>query len=286
MDKDIRHSVIAGSWYPGNPRILKEDIENFFHNVTEQSIDGQILGLIAPHAGYVYSGQIAAYSYKLIRRKKFDSVVVVGPSHRAYFHGASVYNRGGFETPLGIVPVDVSLAEKIIAESEMNSYIPSAHLQEHSIEIHLPFLQVALGEFSFVPIVMGDQDQTTCETLADSIFAAVGDRNTLIVGSSDLSHFHHYDKAVKLDDAALSHIAKMDSQGLLKALGNDACEACGGGPMAVTMIVSRKLGADASLSLKYANSGDVTGDRKSVVGYASAVFYKRNVSSNEMLTRN
>ena len=277
MDKDIRHSVIAGSWYPGNPRILKEAIENFFHNAAEQEVDGRIIGLVAPHAGYEYSGQTAAYAYKQIRGKKFDSVVAIGPSHRIYFHGVSVYDRGGFETPIGIVPVDMPLAQKIMAGSGMISYIPAAHLQEHSIEIQLPFLQVALGEFSFVPIAMGDQDQQTCETLADSIFTAVGDRNVLIVGSSDLSHFYTYDKAVKLDDVVLSHVAKMDGHGLLKALGNDACEACGGGPMAVTMIVSRKLSANASLVLKYANSGDVTGDRKSVVGYASAVFYNRNV---------
>lgn len=276
MDKDIRQSVIAGSWYPGNPRILKEDIDKFFQNVTDQEVDGQIIGLIVPHAGYVYSGQTAANSYNLIKGKKFDTVIIVGPSHRTHFHGVSAYDRGGFETPLGVVPIDISLAKRIMSQSGMISYIPAAHLQEHSIEIQLPFLQIALGEFSFVPLIMGDQTQQTCQILADSICAVVGDRNILIIGSSDLSHFHSYDKALKLDHLALSHIAKMDGQGLLKALENDMCEACGGGPMIVTMIVSQKLGANVSRLLKYANSGDVTGDRKSVVGYASAVLYKQS----------
>jgi AmmeMemoRadiSam system protein B len=274
VNTDIRKSVIAGSWYPGNPEILKADIESFFHHVADQDIHGQIIGLIAPHAGYVYSGQVAAYAYKKIRGERFDAVIVIGPSHRTYFQGVSVYNKGGYETPLGIVPVNVSLANRIMAQSGMVSYIPAAHMQEHSIEIQLPFLQVALGEFQFVPLVMGDQSQQACETLAESIRDAVGNQKVLVVGSSDLSHFHSYDKATTLDHVAISHMVKMDGQGLLRDLENDACETCGGGPVAATMMISQKLGAKSAALLKYANSGDVTGDKKSVVGYASAVFYK------------
>jgi len=273
VDKDIRSPVIAGTWYPDNPKILRADIENFFHNVPDGKIDGRIIGLIVPHAGYVYSGQIAAFAYKTIRGEIFDAVIVLGPSHRTFFHGVSIYNRGGYKTPLGVVPVDVALAKEIMAQSEMISYIPTAHSQEHSLEIQLPFLQVAFGEFRFVPLVMGEQDRQTCETLAESIFRAVGDRKVLIVGSSDLSHFHSYEKAVKLDNVVLKHIEKMDGRGLLKDLENNVCEACGGGPAIVTMMVSEKLGANRVKLLKYANSGDVTGDTRSVVGYASAVFY-------------
>jgi AmmeMemoRadiSam system protein B len=275
VNKDIRKSAIAGSWYPGNPGTLRADIDEFFQHVHEGKIDGQIMGLIAPHAGYAYSGQIAAYSYSTIRGDKFDAVVVIGPSHRTYFHGVSVYGKGGYETPLGVVPVDVSLANRIMATHDLISHIPAAHLQEHSVEIQLPFLQVALGDFNFVPLVMGDQSQHTCEALADSICAAVEGQKVLVVGSSDLSHFHSYDTAAKLDHVAISRIRNMDGQGLLVDLGNDACEACGGGPMVVTMMVSKKLGANGAELLKYANSGDVTGDKKSVVGYVSAVFYKK-----------
>jgi AmmeMemoRadiSam system protein B len=273
MDKDIRKSVIAGTWYPGSPKVLRTDIEDFFLHAPDVKIEGSIRGLIVPHAGYVYSGQIAAIAYKMIKRETFDAVLVLGPSHRTFFHGVSIYDRGGYETPLGILPVDVTLANDIMAQSEIISYIPAAHSQEHSIEIQLPFLQVVLGKFGFVPIVMGEQDRETCENLAEGIVNAINGRNILIVGSSDLSHFHSYEKAVKLDSVVLKRIEKMDGRGLLEDLEKNLCEACGGGPAAVAMMVSEKLGAERAKLLKYANSGDVTGDRRRVVGYASAIFY-------------
>jgi MEMO1 family protein len=273
MDKDIRKSAIAGTWYPGSPKVLQGDIEDFFLHAPDVRIDGSARGLIVPHAGYVYSGRIAAIAYKIIKGQTFDAVLVLGPSHRAMFHGVSIYDRGGYETPLGIVPVDATLANDIMAQSEIISYVPAAHREEHSVEIQLPFLQVVLGEFRFVPLVMGEQDLKTCEQLAESIVNAINGRNILIVGSSDLSHFHSYDKAVKLDSLVLKRVEKMDGPGLLEDLENNLSEACGGGPAAVTMMVSKKLGANRAKLLKYANSGDVTGDRRSVVGYASAIFY-------------
>lgn len=273
MSGDMRKSVIAGTWYPGSPRVLRADIENFFLNVPDVAIGGKIIGLVAPHAGYMYSGQIAAYAYRIIRGIVFDAVIVIGPSHRTHFRGVSVYDRGGYETPLGVVPVDVDLARRIIDQNELISYIPAVHLQEHSIEIQLPFLQVALEEFRFVPLMMGDQSREVCEILSESICKATGDRKVLIVGSSDLSHFYSYERAVKLDSIVLGHIEKMDHKALLKDLENDVCEACGGGPIIVTIMVSKRLGADRAGLLKYANSGDVTGETKGVVGYASAVFY-------------
>ncbi|MDI6777199.1 MAG: AmmeMemoRadiSam system protein B [Syntrophales bacterium] len=279
MNGDIRKSAIAGSWYPGSPKVLRADIEDFFHNVPEEKVKGRIVGLIAPHAGYMYSGQVAAYAYKLVRGATFDAVIIVGPSHRVPFQGVSVYNRGGYETPLGVVPVDAALAGKIMTHSSVASCIPSAHMQEHSVEIQLPFLQVALGEFSFVPFVMGDQNHQTCEDLAEAISQAIENQNVLIVGSSDLSHFYPYEKAVKMDAVVLAHIERMDAQGLLKDMGNNICEACGGGPAAVIMMVAKKTGADRAKVLKYANSGDVTGDRTSVVGYTSAVLYVSEIST-------
>ena len=271
---DVRKSVIAGSWYPGNPEILTSDIDGFLKNVPTELLNGKVLALISPHAGYVYSGQVAAYSYRLVEGETFDDVMVIGPSHRAFFHGVSIYNKGGYETPLGIVPVNVKLANDIIAQSPIISFVSAAHRQEHSVEIQLPFLQVVLDKFSFVPVVMGEQDGQTCEELADAIFESIAGKKVLIVGSSDLSHFHAYDKAVKLDSVVLDHIKKMDPEGLLRDLERGVCEACGGGPIAVAMLIAKKLGADRAKLLKYANSGDVTGDKNGVVGYASAVFYK------------
>jgi AmmeMemoRadiSam system protein B len=274
METGIRRSVIAGSWYPGDAQVLKADIERFFSHVADKDAHGDIVGLIAPHAGYMYSGQVAAHAYQQIRGKKFDAVIVVGPSHRAYFHGVSVYNRGGYETPLGVVPVDASLADSIMEHSEIVSCDEAAHVQEHSVEIQLPFLQIALGEFKFVPLVMGDQSRQACELLAECIYQSIRNQNVLVVASSDLSHFHSYDKAIKIDQLLLSHVKNMDEQSLLRDLEDDRCEACGGGPMASTIMVSKKKGAENAALLKYANSGDVTGDNKSVVGYAAVGFYK------------
>lgn len=275
---NIRKSSIAGSWYPDNPRILRTCISDFFQRVPEESILGNIVGLVAPHAGYIYSGQVAAYAYKMLQGHIFDAVIIIGPSHRFPFRGISIYDKGGYETPLGIVPVDGHLAGRIRAESRLVSAIPSAHLQEHSIEIQLPFLQYALGEFSFVPLLMGSQDRKTCEDLAAAIVKAVGQKKVLVVGSSDLSHFHSYEQALKLDALALGYLEKMDAEGFLKGLEEQQFEACGGGPAAVTMMAAERMGASRAKLLRYANSGDVGGDKQSVVGYGAAVFCTDNQS--------
>ncbi len=275
---EIRKSPIAGTWYPGEKSALCSGIESFFRKVPPLNIEGDVISLISPHAGYIYSGQVAAYAYKAVRGEKFDSVVVIGPSHRAYFHGVSVYNGGGYETPLGIVPVDTELVEGMIAQNSSVVSNPASQAQEHSIEIQLPFLQVALGSFRFVPLLMGDQDSSTCESLASTIRMAAGKKRILIVGSSDLSHYHPYEKAVKLDSAALRRMEALNPEALLSDLRSGTLEACGGGPMAVAMLAARDMGANGAKVLKYANSGDVTADKSGVVGYAAAVFFKRTKS--------
>jgi AmmeMemoRadiSam system protein B len=275
MNMDVlRKSVIAGSWYPGNPSALRRDIEKYFNSVPDTKLAGEVVAIIAPHAGYVYSGQVAAYAYKLVCGNNYDAVIVLGPSHRAAFHGVSVFSSGGYETPLGIVPVAEELAKQIKRNSKLVSDIPAAHLQEHSIEIQLPFLQYALGNFSFVPLVMGDQSASTCQELAQAIYDSIQGMKVLIVASSDLSHFHAYKEAINLDGVAIRHLKEGDAPGLLDSIESDNTEACGGGPMAVAILVARKFGANKAQVLKYANSGDVTGDKSSVVGYAAAIYYK------------
>jgi len=270
----IRKSIIAGSWYPGNPDVLRADIEKYFAVTSNLKLKGDIKALIAPHAGYIYSGQIAAYAYNLIRGKKYDTVIVIGPSHRVAFHGVSVFLGGGYETPLGVVPIGQAMARQIVYLNKDVQEIPEAHTQEHSIEIQLPFLQVALGKFSFVPLVMGDQNKSTCQNLAQAIQETAGNKSVLVVGSSDLSHFHDYQKAVKLDSISMKHLEAADAQGLMESLNANKTEACGGGPMAVCILAAKKMGALKAKVLKYANSGDVAGDKNSVVGYVSAVYYQ------------
>ena len=273
MQQEIRRSVIAGSWYPGDPKILRSKIEGYFRNVPDLDIRGKVIGLVAPHAGYIYSGQVAAYAYKEIRGKAYDAVIVISPSHRLHFEGVSLYRDGGYETPLGVVPVNEDMAERLLAASPMVADLPAAHAGEHALEIQIPFLQVALGAFTLIPLVMGSQDRKTCEELADAIHRTAGP-NVLIVGSSDLSHFHSYDEAVRMDKIVIDHLAKMDAPGLLRDLSAGRGEACGGGPAAATLMAASKRGADRAEILRYANSGDVTGDRGNVVGYAAAAFLK------------
>jgi hypothetical protein len=275
IDGRIRKSIISGTWYPGSKEELRATIGNFFKNISPLNLDGDVLSLISPHAGYIYSGQVAAYAYNAIRKKEYDAVIIIGPSHRMIFPGASIYDEGGYETPLGIVPINISLARKVVLEGERICSNPELHDQEHSIEIQLPFLQYVLGSLSLVPILMGDQDYETCRNVADAIIHASDGLSILVVASSDLSHYHPYTEAIRMDSVVLERIEKNDPEGLLKDLQKHKAEACGGGPVAVAMMVAKGLGGDRSKILKYSNSGDITGDRSGVVGYGAAVLYRK-----------
>ncbi|MGB7572615.1 MAG: AmmeMemoRadiSam system protein B [Thermodesulfobacteriota bacterium] len=273
--KEIREPAVAGAFYPDNPEVLSRDVRRYLENAKKEQLEGEIVALISPHAGYMYSGQVAAYAYKLIEGKAFDSVVVVAPSHRALFKGASLYDRGGYRTPLGTVPVDVQLSKKMMGQWKEIQFLPEAHSQEHSLEVQIPFLQVALKSFKLVPIVMEPYwSWETCQHLASAIAEAVKGRKVLLIASSDLSHFHSYEEAVRLDKIILNHIDRFDPEGLSRDLKNGSCEACGGGPIISIMLAAKALGANRGKVVKYLNSGDVTGDRSRVVGYGAGVLYK------------
>ena len=269
----IRDSVIAGSWYPGEPSTLRREITRYLADAPTQDLGGSLVALIAPHAGYMYSGSVAAHAYKLLQQQSFDCVLVLAPSHRAHFQGASVYDQGGFRTPLGVVSIRRDLVDGLLRHKGLRGYLPQAHDQEHSLEIQLPFLQCVLGPFHLVPVVMGDHSHAFCEELAEAIAEECAGKNVLLVASSDLSHYHPYLEAKKLDQIVLDRIAAFDSEGLSRELNKGTCEACGAGPMVTVMLASRKLGANKSRVLHYANSGDVTGDKSGVVGYVAAAFY-------------
>jgi hypothetical protein len=238
--------------------------------VKPASIKGRVIGLIAPHAGYMYSGQVAANAFRTVEGHEFDAVVVVAPSHHVYFEGSSIWRQGPYKTPLGEIEIARTIADAIAkADSSIKSR-PDAHLGEHSLEVELPFLQVASPNLRIVPIVMGDQSLANCRRLAEAIASSVKGANVLLVASSDLSHFHDYDEAVRLDGIVEDHIRNYDADGLARDLDSRSCEACGGGPIITVMLAARKLGATKAVVLKYANSGDVTGDKSSVVGYVAA----------------
>lgn len=279
MTNQIRKPAVADAFYPANPVALSQMIADFFKKVKKEEMGGEIIAIVSPHAGYIYSGQVAAYGYKMLEGMKFETVVVIAPNHIFPFAGASVYNGAFYETPLGKIECDQAVAKKIA------SYHKSVYLSdkghsfyagrgEHSLEVQLPFLQIVLGKFKLVAIIMGDQEYSTCEELGDAVSKALKDKPALIVASSDLSHFHPYNEAVKLDQVVVGDVNSFDPQGLFEDVSKGKCEACGAGPIAATMLAAKKLGADKAKVLKYANSGDVTGEKSSVVGYMSAVIYR------------
>ncbi len=268
----IRESVIAGSWYPGHPEALKKEIGKYLDEARPGPLGGTLVGLIVPHAGYMYSGGIAAHAYKTLLEQPFDRVLILAPSHRAYFQGASVYRLGGYRTPLGIVPLDHELTESLCRESSLFHYHAGAEAQEHSLEIQLPFLQAVLGEFRLIPILMGDHSFGSCQELAGAIVNVCEGKRVLLIASSDLSHYHPYQEAKRLDQVVLDRVSAFDPTGLTADIEKGMCEACGSGPMVTLMLAARKLGANKGKVLHYANSGDVTGDLQGVVGYMAAAF--------------
>lgn len=273
MDTIIRHSVIAGSWYPGDPEELRQAITTYLEQADVPAADMVPIALVSPHAGYVYSGPVAACAYKMIVGADIDTVVVISPSHRAYFPHISVWGSGGYETPLGVVPVNEEFCSQLVSGSSAIREDKRPHLMEHALEIQLPFLQVALGEFSLCPIMMGDQELTVCQDLGDALAVVIDDPvRTLVVASSDLSHFHHADQARVMDGRLAEAIEQFDIESLSALLASGEGEACGGGPILAAMVYAKARGKGRAGILKYANSGDITGDTTSVVGYLAAMF--------------
>ncbi len=272
----IRKPAVAGMFYPGSASALRAEIEEFLENSKKVPIDGKIIALIVPHAGYMYSGQIAGYAYKQIEGINFDSVIMIGVSHRVPFRGAYIRKSGAYETPLGIVEVDESLASELMEKTDILEFYPNADAVEHSLEVQVPFLQVVSPESKIVPILMRDWSEMISYSISNAISEVMKDRNILLLASTDMSHYHSYRDAVNIDGIALTSIERMDTEQLEDDLASGEAELCGAGGVIVTLLTAKKLGADGIKILKYANSGDVTGDKSSgVVGYFSAIIYKR-----------
>ncbi|MFA4947572.1 MAG: AmmeMemoRadiSam system protein B [Candidatus Krumholzibacteriia bacterium] len=287
MDHTVRKPAVAGQFYTADPAALKKEILGYLDAARPPAPGDETIAIVSPHAGYPYSGQVAAYGYKLVAGRAYDAVVVISPSHTEYFSHASVFSGTAYRTPLGDIPVDVELAKLIVSKSDLVRFDAKGHETgafqrgEHSLEVQLPFLQVALGDFKLVPIVMGDQSAPVAEALGKALGEALRGTNVLIVASTDLSHFHDAEKARELDGDFQKRLTLFDPAGLLRALASKSVEACGGGPVVSAMIAARSLGATKCVVLKYANSGDVTGDRSSVVGYLSAAMVKEKQGSHE-----
>ncbi len=268
--KEIRRPAVAGAFYPGNRLFLQRQVDGFLAKAKKVELAGELIALISPHAGYIYSGPVAAYSYKQLKREDFDTVILIGPSHRVGFAGASIYNQGPYQTPLGLVEVDSDLANKIIAQDKNIRYIPQAHIREHSLEVQLPFLQRTLKDFKIIPILVSDSSLKNCQTLADAIFKSIEGKKVLIIASTDLSHYHPYKEACRLDKITLDAIMTLNPEEVAKK-----GDMCGKAAVLTTIMLAKKLEADKVIILKYANSGDTAGPKDGVVGYGAVAIVKK-----------
>jgi len=267
----VRRAAVAGMFYPGSAAELAQEIDTLLQRAPRATLHGRPVALVAPHAGYIYSGPTAAAAYALLKGLEYSTVVVVSPSHREYFAGVSVYPGDAYETPLGRVPVDTALRDRLLAISEVVTSSAAGHGAEHAVEVHVPFLQKALGSFRFLPLVMGDQSRETCYALGEDLANVLRNESSLLVASTDLSHFYTALEAERRDGIVLGDLEKFEPERLMGDLEEGQAEACGGGPVVAVMIAARALGARRLRILSHTHSGQITGDCHSVVGYCSAV---------------
>ncbi|HEY4934847.1 MAG TPA: AmmeMemoRadiSam system protein B [Terriglobales bacterium] len=279
----VRQPGVAGAFYPANPDELKNMVDGFLAKAQVSPTADPLIALIAPHAGYLYSGGVAAFSYAALKGRTFQRVVIIAPSHYDEFLFSSVYEGDAYATPLGKVAVDKEFAAKLADGNTVRlsgrGHERSGEQSEHSLEVQLPFLQRTLGQFQLVPIIMGDQSYEASRALGVALAKLIGNSDTLIVASSDLSHYHPYDEASTIDHNTLHAIESWDYYDLSRNLQSRVWEACGGGPIVAAMMAAERLGANRAELLKYANSGDVTGDRSRVVGYSAWALYKSAAKS-------
>lgn len=279
--QNVREPAVAGQFYPADPKGLTEQIDEFLAAAPKEKPAGAILGLVVPHAGYIYSGPVAAAGFKQLEDQNIETVILIGNSHRAYFEGAAVYDKGYFKTPLGEVEIDADLAKKIIAENKKIKADVSAHQYEHSLEVEVPFLQRVLKNFRILPILLGSGTQEDVEVLARAISKNISGQNILVIASTDMSHYPPYEQANYADkktyEAILTgqveKLREMIAQLESEYIQNAQTFLCAQDAVEVLMLVMQGLGAKDIKLLKYANSGDTAGDKSQVVGYCAIAFY-------------
>ena len=274
-DTKIKRPNVRGQFYTAEPQELSAQIGEFFRQADVAPVEQHIDIVIAPHAGYIYSGAVAAYGFKAASRNKYTTVVILAPSHYFGFDGISVGQQDGFQTPLGIVNVDQDFAKRLMAEDEKFKFVPEPFEREHSLEVEIPFLQGTFEGFKIVPVIMGQPSFVLLEKFAASLNKIIGERrDVLIVVSTDLSHYHPDAKARTMDALAIEAITALDAKGLWEGCQlRSAMEMCGFVPTTAALLYARQRGLNHAQMLRYANSGDVTGDRDGVVGYTSVIIY-------------
>jgi len=289
---DVRPAAVSGKFYPADPQKLKLAVQRFLQDSAEISMEKPV-AVIVPHAGYIYSGQIAADAYRQVMGRFYDVVVVLGVNHTVGdFKGVSVGNYDAFSTPLGDVPVDEEVISALLSESKECTRNRAVHISEHSIEVQLPFLQVLFPKAKFVPVIIHPPDYKMCIRFGEVLAKVLKNRQALIVISSDLSHYPDYKDAAKVDRQTVEALASLDTAriaSLMKALDTPHLDtrACGEAGILAGITAAKALGATRAVIAGYANSGDLpVGDKESIVGYGAIVLTKGTGAANaEILNR-
>lgn len=279
MNSYLREPAVSGIFYPKNPNELREDIESLFRdpnfgpgNLPPSGNNEKIYGMVSPHAGYMYSGAVAAHGYYDLSSSKFESALILGPNHYGLGSEVALMDKGSWETPLGKVEIDSEVAQSIHQNCDIISIDESAHSRDHCIEVQLPLLQYIKGQFKIVPIILINQGKNTCKKLGTDIYESIKDRNLIPIASSDLTHYEANNLAYEKDKLLISAILSLDIEKFYSVLISFNVTACGYGAIATVMEISKRMGATKGKLLKYATSGDIAGDNKSVVGYSSILF--------------
>jgi len=277
---NVRKAVAAGEFYPGDKATLEKHVDALLRQADPPKITAPIRAIMVPHAGYVYSGPVAAYAYKELEGRNFKTVILISNSHTEWFNGISVYKKGSFETPLGLVPIDEEKAAKLLASSSKILDRPRTHEEDHVLEVQLPFLQRVLKDFKIVPLLFGNDDPALSKVLADALKKIVDDK-TLIVASTDMSHYPAYDDATSTDRETLQaiHTGQVDALDAMlkrhveKGIPNAETFLCGVSGVRTVLLLTQTLGPTVPVFLKYENSGDTSvGDKNRVVGYGAVAF--------------
>ncbi|MFH2139107.1 MAG: AmmeMemoRadiSam system protein B [Candidatus Omnitrophota bacterium] len=281
---NIKKPDFAELFYPADPQRLENAIESYISKAYLAEVPHDIRGLISPHAGYVYSGPVAAYGYKSLLGKKYKTVIILAPSHNKFLEHIAVYANGAFETPLGKVKIDTEFTRALMADNRDVQHIPDVFNNEHSLEVQIPFLQKVLIDFKIVPIIISSHSLSMCDSLAKSLVKTMGERNdVLILASSDMSHFHNQEIAAQIDQETISLIEDFNVSKLFQQIQARKSELCGGDPVIALLLAMKSLNATDVQLLKYATSYNTTGSNdKRVVGYSSIIFsLSANLSGRE-----
>ncbi len=277
----LRKPAVAGYFYEKDRDFLISQIEKCFKHeygpgpITEFSTSSEIKfpAFIVPHAGYMYSGPVAAYAYKLLAEsEKPSNVIILGPNHTGYGGLVSIFSEGGWETPLGVVRINKELASKILKRYKLASAEPYAHLYEHSIEVQLPFLQYIFKDFEFVPICIMLQTLEVARDLAKTLYEILKGESAVVLASTDLNHYENNEITYKKDSLVIDKISKLDPEGLFEVIEKNGISMCGPCPTATVLYYCKLIDAKKVMILKHATSGDIEGNKSSVVGYLAAAF--------------